>query len=141
MGKYDAMKARVREGGGLAVATLGELREAIGLQRLGPYVLKDVSDTLKREGLDFFPRDTIENNPAPRQWEAVRIVEIDPNSPIYKAMKAIEVPAPDGDVFLISLATQSAAADAARLQSRVQRARGAIEDALAILNEPDDVEE
>ena len=140
MGSYDVMKLRIKDGGGVATANLGELREAIKQQRLGPYVLETVAEKLHQEGIDFFPEWVIKENSAPRQHHEVRLVELNPNSPIYRAMKAIQDPTEDGDAFLCGLATSSPAATAARVEGRLKRVRGAIEDAIAILNEPDDAD-
>lgn len=136
MGKYDKMKKAVEQCGGVSVVTLRELREAIGVSRLGPYVLADIASQLHQEGLDYFPAHTLDDNPAPRQWHEVRLVLRDPGSPIYKAMKAIEEPTEDGDTFLSDLGTGAATATAARAEDRLERVRGALQDALAILNEP-----
>ena len=108
--------------------------------RLGPYVLETVADKLHQEGIHFFPNWIIADNKAPRQWQEVRLVELDPNSPIYRAAKAIEDPTEDGDAFLCELATNSATASAARADSQLQRVRGALKDAIAILDEPKDAE-
>jgi len=140
MGDYDDIKKRIKAGGGVTTATLGELREAIQQQRLGPYVLETVAEKLHQEGIDFFPNWIIAGNTAPRQYHQVRLVELNPNSPIYRAAKAIEDPTEDGDAFLCGLATSSATASAARADSQLQRVRGALEDAIAILDEPEDAD-
>lgn len=139
MGKYDEQRARIEASGGVTVATLGELRQAIGQARLGPYVLADIAKNLEREGIAYFPADVIDDNKAPRQWEEVRLLFADQNNPIFKALKAITDPTTDGDTFLTTLAgAGNPIADVARLDDRLTRARGAIEDALAILDEPTD---
>ena len=141
MATYEVMKKRIKAGGGVATATLGELREAIGQARLGPYVLQDIAKGLEREGIAYFPSVMIDGNKAPRKWEEVRLVLADQGNPIYKALRAIEDPNSDGDLFLVSLAaTGTPVADVARFENRMKRARGALEDALAILDEPADAE-
>ena len=140
MGDYDAMKKRIKEEGGVATATLGELREAINQQRLGPYVLEAVGERLHQEGIEFFPTWVIKDNNAPRQHHAVRLIELNPNSPIYKAVRAVDDPTGDGDDFLRGLATSSATATAARVENQLKRVRGALADALAILDEPEDAD-
>ena len=140
MGNYDEMKVRIKEGGGVAVATLGELREAIHQQRLGPYVLEAVAERLHQEGIEFFPAWVIKDNSAPRQHHSVRLVDLNPSSPIYKAVRAVEDPTDDGDDFLRGLATSSPTATAARIEDQLKRVRGALEDAVAILDEPEDAD-
>jgi len=135
VGDYDDMKDRIKEGNGVAVTTLRELREAINIARLGPYVLQQVSDKLHRAGIDYFPRAVIDTNPAPRQDQEVRLVLQDQSSPIYKALSAIDKPDRDGDAFLVGLATQSPAAEVARLEDQILRAKGALADAQAALDE------
>lgn len=140
MGRYEKMKEKVQDSGGVHVVTLGELREAIGISRLGPYVLADIATQLHQEGLDYFPAASLDDNAAPRQWHEVRLVLRDSSSPIYKAMKAIEDPTEDGDAFLVDLGTSAPAATAARAEGRLERVRGALQDAIAILDEPTDAE-
>lgn len=140
MGSFDQMKSRIKDAGGVETVTLGELREAISQQRLGPYVLKAVGDGLHQEGIEFFPRWVIEDNVAPRQHHLVRLIALDPSSPIYKAARAVEDPTSDGDDFLRSLATSSPTATAARVEDQLKRVRGALDDAIAILDEPEDAE-
>ncbi|WP_159807755.1 hypothetical protein [Cellulomonas citrea] len=141
MATYDLMKKRIKSSGGVATATLGELREAINQARLGPYVLQDIAKGLEREGIAYFPSVTIDDNKAPRKWEEVRLILADQSNPIYKALRAIEDPNADGDAFLVSLAAAGTpVADVARYEDRLKRTRGALEDALAILDEPSDAE-
>ena len=140
MGRYEKMKQAVEAQGGVHVVTLGDLRSAIGVARLGPYVLEDIANQLRQEGLEYFPRLTLDDNPAPRQWHPVRLILANPASPIYKAMKAIEDPTEDGDAFLADLGTSAPVATAARAEQKLQRVRGALQDALAVLDEPDDAE-
>ena len=137
MGTYDEMKSRIVRHDGVATASLGELRGAIGQARLGPYVLQDIAKGLEREGIAYFPSAVIDHNEAPRQGELVRLVLSDQNSPIYRAMRAIQDPTSDGDKFLASLTVEgSPIADVARFEDQMERTRGALQDALAILNEP-----
>lgn len=141
MGYYDAMKQRIKADGGVTTATLGELRDGIQQARLGPYVLENVAEKLRQEGIDFFPEHVIRDNPAPRQHQEVRLVALDPNGPIFRLMKAIQDPTQDGDDFLRALGAGSSAAGLARLESRLERVRGALEDAVAALDEPDDADD
>ncbi len=82
----------------IVVATLGELRKAIGYERLGRYVLDELASKLEGEGLGYFPLDVIDDNPEPRQQQEVRLYRR--GKGIGKLIQAITKPTPSGDRLL-----------------------------------------
>lgn len=82
----------------VVVVTLGDLRKAIGYDRLGKYVLDELSSSLEGEGLGYFPLDMIEDNPEPRQWQEVRIYRR--GKGIGKMVQAVTNPTQAGDRLL-----------------------------------------
>src|SRR5690348_8082561 len=82
----------------IVVATLGELRKAIGYDRLGRYVLDELSSRLEGEGLGYFPLEVIDANPEPRQQQEVRVYRR--GKGVGKVIQAITNPTPAGDRLL-----------------------------------------
>lgn len=82
----------------VVVLTLGDLRKAIGYERLGKYVLDEISSSLEGEGLGYFPLDVIQANPEPRQWHEVRVYRR--GKGIGKVIQAVTDPTPAGDRML-----------------------------------------
>lgn len=82
----------------IVVVTLGDLRKAINYERLGKYVLDEISSSLEGEGLGYFPLDAIDANPEPRQWEEVRVYRR--GKGIGKVIQAVTSPTPAGDRML-----------------------------------------
>ncbi len=82
----------------IVVATLGDLRKAIGYDRLGRYVLDELAARLEGEGLGYFPLDVIDFNLEPRQHQAVRIYRR--GKGVGKVIQAVTSPTPSGDRLL-----------------------------------------
>lgn len=82
----------------VVVVTLGDLRKAIGYDRLGKYVLDELASSLEGEGLGYFPLDMIDANPEPRQWQEVRVYRR--GKGIGRVIQAITNPTPAGDRVL-----------------------------------------
>lgn len=80
------------------VSNLGELRSAIGYDRLGKYVLDELANSLEGEGLGYFPVATIEANPEPRQSQEVRLYRR--GKGIGRLIQAVTTPTPAGDRLL-----------------------------------------
>src|SRR6266508_2326627 len=75
---YGSMKdvaTAVDENGGLITASLLELREALGRDRLGVRVLRDIAGGLEGEGLGYFPEWVLagDENDAPRAGHILRV--------------------------------------------------------------------
>lgn len=87
---------------GLVVVSLQDLREMLEYKKLGPRVLAEVSTTLLGVGLSYYPRETIDDNPQPRQWEEVRIYA--KNSAVGKVIDAVLEPGAANDTFLLEVA-------------------------------------
>jgi hypothetical protein len=82
----------------VVVVTLGDLRKAIGYDRLGRYVLDELASSLEGEGLGYFPLSMIKDNPEPRQWQEVRIYRR--GTGLSKLIQAVTDPSPSGDRVL-----------------------------------------
>ncbi len=89
----------------VVVVTLGELRKAIGYDRLGKYVLDELSSSLEGEGLGYFPLDMIEDNPEPRQGQEIRVYRR--GRGVGKIIQAVTNPAPSGDRVLREHSSES----------------------------------
>jgi hypothetical protein len=125
---------RVEAGGGLATVTLGDLKEVVGVRRLGKFVLSDIKDWLRREGLNYFPLAILDENPVPRQEQELRIYKSDRMSPIFRAVDAVLDPSAKGDEFIRSLAGEASTQQLGDLQARIERAREALEEAQSYLS-------
>ncbi|GAB3261421.1 hypothetical protein [Nocardioides dilutus] len=82
----------------IVVTTLGDLRKAIGYDRLGKYVLDEVASGLEGEGLGCFPVEILKNNPEPRQWQEVRIYRR--GKGVGRLIEAVTAPTVAGDRLL-----------------------------------------
>jgi len=106
---YSSMKdvaAAVSENGNLMTATLGELREALGYNRLGVRVLGEIARSLQDEKLGYFPTWALEDNDVPRYGDVIRIYRID--SAVGRTIEAVLKPSPSGDELLLDSAGSEA---------------------------------
>ncbi|MER5836060.1 MULTISPECIES: hypothetical protein [Streptomycetaceae] len=97
----DDLKSEVDQLG-LVVASLQDLREMLDYRKLGPRVLTEVGTTLAGVGLGYYPKQTIDSNPQPRQWEEVRIYA--KSSAVGKVIDAVLEPGASNDTFLLEVA-------------------------------------
>lgn len=68
----------VKDSGGVAKVTLGQVRDELGHSRLGKGVLAQMNSHLRDNGLGFFPGWVLsEDNPEPRQWQEIWLYERD----------------------------------------------------------------
>lgn len=88
------------------VTTLGELRTALGYDRLGRYVLGQIRDELDSHNLGYFPTGVLETNDEPRQYQEVRVYKR--NSDAGKVIRAVTHPSPVGDQLLAASVGSSA---------------------------------
>lgn len=95
----NLIHARCVEEGGLTIATLKELREALGYGRLGKWVLGEIAEALDQEQLGYFPIGMLmpETNPEPRQWDEVWVYRKD-SSPLARVLEAALNPGRAEDV-------------------------------------------
>lgn len=91
---------RVETEDNLTVATLGELREALGYGRLGVGVLVQISKALYGVGLGYYPTWVLDDNPVPRQGDAVRVFR--KGTPVGDVIEAVLHPTIAGDQRLRS---------------------------------------
>ncbi|WP_432246115.1 hypothetical protein ACRB8A_19730 (plasmid) [Arthrobacter sp. G.S.26] len=87
----------------IQVVNLLRLREIFGYKRLGNRVLVDISKELSDRGLGYFPREILDANDQPRQWEELRIFR--KQSPVGKLVTAVLAPSQENDVFLKEAST------------------------------------
>lgn len=90
---------------GVAVVTLGNLREMLDYGRLGVRVLGAISQALRGEGLGYYPPETLDNNAVPRQTQELRVYKV--GSPVAQLIEAVLYPNEDGDEFIMN-ATEGA---------------------------------
>lgn len=83
---------------GIQVVNLLRLREVFGYKRLGNRVLWDIAQELTNHGLGYFPKEILDANDQPRQWEELRIFR--KQSPVGKLIGAVLEPSYENDVFL-----------------------------------------
>lgn len=116
---YDDMKdvaAATEENGNLITATLLELREALGYNRLGVRVLGYIADGLDSEGLGYFPVWVLngDENSAPRAGDMVRVFK--KGTAVGDVITAVLEPTNKGDERL----RETAGGDAADTLKRVR---------------------
>ncbi|QNE22421.1 hypothetical protein F1D05_36640 [Kribbella qitaiheensis] len=116
---YADMKAVAKateENGNLITATLLELREALGYNRLGVRVLGYIADGLDGEGLGYFPQWVLDSdsNEAPRSENVIRVFK--KGTAVGNAISAVLEPTNKGDELL----RESAGGDAAETLKRVR---------------------
>ncbi|MFF0909731.1 hypothetical protein ACFWZW_03460 [Microbacterium enclense] len=111
MTKYNSMKdvaSAVDENGDLLPVSLGELREALGYNRLGVRVLNEIAAKLAGEGLGFFPLDVLsEQNDAPRYGDVVRVFK--KGTALGQVVTSVLEPTVAGDERLKEIAGSDAA--------------------------------
>lgn len=101
----------------LVQTTLGELRTALGYDRLGRYVLNQIKDKLEEKNLGYFPLWVLDDNDEPRQHHTLRIYRR--TSSVGKAVRAVTHPSQDGDKHLISVLSRDDAATIAQIKALV----------------------
>lgn len=84
---------------GIAVVTLGNLREMQDYGRLGVRVLGALSQALRSEGLGYYPPEVLDNNPVPRQTQELRVYRV--GSPVAQLIEAVLEPSDEGDEFIM----------------------------------------
>lgn len=94
----DDIKSAAEAQGGLIVASLLELREAMGYGRLGERVLSHIARELENQGLGYYPAHVLEDNPTPRQHEMVRIYI--KSSKLGEMVSSVLSPSEHGDELL-----------------------------------------
>ena len=111
--------ARVEANGGLAKVTLGELRDEVGADRLGKWVLRQIVQGLEGNGLGYYPSEILdpEWNDRPRQHEEVRVFK--KGTAIAEVVEAVEEPSERGDSRLIELAASDASETLDKIRSLV----------------------
>lgn len=118
--KYKSMKdvaAATKENGHLMPVTLGDLREALGYNRLGVRVLGEIAQKLSSDGLGYFPSSVLDDNEVPRFDHEVRVFT--KRSPLGELVQAVLDPTNKGDERL----RESAASDASTAVSALSDIR------------------
>lgn len=119
MTSFNTVKdlAEAVETDGIVLTNIGELREMLGFKRLGVRVLDQIARDLRAEGLGYFPRDVLDNNSEPRQWEDVRIFNL--TSAVGRVVLAVQEPSEKNDTFLLE-ASGSSSGDAAEILDQIR---------------------
>lgn len=107
----------------LVVATLEDLRDALGYKRLGTRVLADINQALTAQGLGCFPADVL--SPAslePRAGDVVRVYAL--KSKLGSIISAVQDPSDEGDELLLEVA-ESDAGEAALILNDIRTLLGA----------------
>jgi len=94
----EEVKSAADAQGGLIVASLLELREAMGYGRLGERVLVQIAKELENHGLGYYPAHILDENATPRQHEMVRIYI--KNSKMGEIVASVLSPTDHGDELL-----------------------------------------
>lgn len=102
-----AVKTAVEANGNLLQVTLGELREALGYNRLGVRVLQEIASALSGEGLGYFPLWVLDANDTPRYENSLRVYK--KGSAVGGAIDAVLEPSNVGDDLLRTTAGSEAA--------------------------------
>lgn len=107
-GSMQDVAAAVEESGDLLPVSLGELREALGYNRLGIRVLNEIAEKLAGEGLGYFPLDVLsDRNDAPRYGDVVRVFK--KGTALGQVVTSILEPTIPGDERLKEIAGSDAA--------------------------------
>lgn len=69
---YEDLKDRVEAEGGVLPVKMETLRELQDAGRLGPHVVKGISDELARKGMGHFPHEELPTS----QYEVVRVYQL-----------------------------------------------------------------
>lgn len=114
--------AQVASAGGLKKVSLGDLRKELGYDRLGRWVVEEISDTLEEKGLGYFPRAHLNPalNEAPRQWQEVWVYVRD-DGPRARVLDAVL--APEGHDVEVALAGLADDATSLSAEQKVERIR------------------
>lgn len=75
----EAVVDRCAEQGGVTIADLEELRDAVGYDRLGKWVLGVIGDALDAHGLGYLPVGALDHaaNSEPRKWHHIIVYRKD----------------------------------------------------------------
>lgn len=133
-GAAEEVLGKLDNGGGFATVTLRELKDVMGVGRLGTIVLADIRRWLVRNGVGYFPKNVLEGNDQPRQDQELRIYRTDRGSALAAVVAAVLDPTMDGDRVLGALSQDSSTQRAEELEERLERTRAALEDALNEIN-------
>lgn len=119
MAQNRSLQRRVEACDGLAVVTLGQLRDEVGAMRLGKHVLSTIQSHLSAEGLGAFPRTRIDPayNVQPNQDDEVRLYRL--GSSIAELVECIENPTQAGDEVLLETTTGAATEIVRRIRELV----------------------
>jgi hypothetical protein len=101
------LAASCDERGGVLATTLGDLRDAVDAGKLGRLVMERIAQELAANGLGYFPREVLDSNDQPRQWEPVRVYRKGAGA-LARAIEAVLDPSPRGDAFLVELGSSDA---------------------------------
>lgn len=93
------IRRRCEDAGGLLQVTLGELREAEGVKRLGRHVMVQIRRSLDGAGLGYFPHDVLNSDSGLRQTTEIRVYL--PNTPVGRVIHAVVKPSAAGDDLLM----------------------------------------
>lgn len=113
MNMLKEIESRVDANGGLAICTLGELRDLAGKGKLGAYVLQAAAKALDGIGLAFYP---VPAEPL-RQHHEVRVYRRD--SPLGALVQAVIEPTERGDELLRATANNDHAAVISKIRDLV----------------------
>lgn len=100
--------AEAADDNGLAVVTLGNLREMLSYSRLGVRVLSSLSQALRSEGLGYYPLEVLDANEVPRQTQELRVYKV--GSPVAQLIESVLYPDEDGDEFIMNASEGAASA-------------------------------
>jgi hypothetical protein len=128
----NQLRARIEAiDGGFITVQLSELREIVGVKRLGVHVLEEIKEWLTAEGIGFFPTWVLTANEQPRHVQELRLYLGGKTGPLELLVEAITEPSVRGDRALRSLARSREAIETSIEISRIEILRAAIDDALA----------
>lgn len=117
----DPMRELVEEveaAGGVLAVQLGDLRDAVGADKLGKLVIERIKNELSSAGLGYFPQEVLDQPTAPRQNHDIRLYRRG-NNAAARAIEAVITPSRQGDAFLSDLASNDAQDTLARIRELV----------------------
>ncbi len=135
---WDELRDAVATPGLLAVE-LQDLRDLLGVKRLGRTVLVDIADRLLEHELDFLPDWVLLDNEEPRQNQRVWLVPKDEANAVYRVLAAIREPGEVGvDALTALLQSDGGWAEVKELTERLSRVRDALADAMSFIGDDDE---
>ncbi|GAA4688795.1 hypothetical protein APR04_002999 [Promicromonospora umidemergens] len=118
------------------VVELQDLKDLLGVKRLGTNVLNDIATRLRDEHLTYFPEWILDYNAEPRQTQQVWLTPATDTNLLHKVVRAVQDPDQDRVADLRAILDgNDALARLEDLKTRFANVRAALEDAMESLGD------